>query len=280
MASASVGAIELDYRRQGEGPPLLMIMGMSGTYDHWDMRFLELLARERELILYDHRGVGRSSRAEAPFTIAELAADALGLLEALDLPSVDVLGFSMGGMVAQELALAAPQRLRSLVLASTSAGGARSAHTAPEVLERLGGAMSSGDRQRALRAAWEVNTAKPYSDDADAYERFCAIGAERRVAMAVVLLQMRAIAEHDACERLAALRTPTLVLHGTQDMMVPPANASALADAMPGAQLQLMEGAGHLFFWEAPERAAELVLEHLHSNSDRRLAAAEASRSH
>ena len=280
MASATVGAIELDYRRQGEGPPLLMIMGMSGTYDHWDAHFLELLARERELILYDHRGVGRSSRAEAPFTIAELAADALGLLEALDPPSVDVLGFSMGGMVAQELALAAPQRLRSLVLASTSAGGARSAHTAPEVLERLGGAMSSGDREAALRAAWEVNTAKPYSDDADAYERFCAIGAERRVDMAVVLLQMRAIAEHDASERLAALRTPTLVLHGTQDMMVPLANASALADAVPGARLALMEGAGHLFFWEAPERAAELVLEHLESKSDQSLAAAEASRSH
>lgn len=263
MASARLGAIELDYRCQGEGPPLLLIMGLSGTYDHWDARFLELLGREREVILYDHRGVGGSSRVEQPFTIAELAADALGLLDALDLPSVDVLGFSMGGMVAQELALAAPARCRALALASTSCGGDRSAQPPPEVIERLGQAMTSGDRQRALRTAWEVNTAQPFTEDADAYARFGAIGARRRVAVAVTLLQMRAIAGHDTAARLAQLRLPTLILHGSEDMMVPVANAAVLAEAIPGARVQLLPGAGHLFFWEAPEQAAELVLAHL-----------------
>jgi 3-oxoadipate enol-lactonase len=265
MASASAGAIELDYRCLGEGPPLLMIMGLSGTYDHWHERFLEPIARERTVIIYDHRGVGRSTRVEAPFTIAELAGDALALLDALEFERADVLGFSMGGMVAQELALAAPERLRALVLASTLCGGDRSVSSRPEVIERLGRAMSSGDREQALRTFWEINTAQPFTEDADAYAAFCAIAARKRVAVPVVMLQMRAIYGHDTGARLAQLRAPTLVIHGEQDMLVPVANARVLAREIPDAALEILPGAGHLFFWEAPERAAQLVLDHLRS---------------
>src|ERR1700694_1426326 len=157
MPVVSVGEIELDYERSGTGPPLLLIMGMSGTALHWGEPFLQILRRDFELIVYDHRGVGASSRLDGGITIAQLAEDAAGLLVTLGIDSAHVLGVSMGGMVAQELALARPGGVRTLCLGCTYCGGPGSALTPPEVLQRLVAAMASGDRARALRAAWEAN---------------------------------------------------------------------------------------------------------------------------
>src|SRR5207244_10911209 len=114
VAAIGVGEIVRDCERSGAGPPLLLIMGMSGTALHWHERFLGPLRRDFEVIAYDHRGVGASSRLEGSLTIAQLAEDAAGLLDALELDSsAHVLGISMGGMVAQELALARPERVRT-----------------------------------------------------------------------------------------------------------------------------------------------------------------------
>src|ERR1700678_1960661 len=111
MPVVSAGEVELSYERSGSGPPLLMIMGMSGTALSWGEPILEELRREFEVIVYDHRGVGASTRLEGPITTAEMAADAHGLMRALELDSAHVFGISMGGMVAQELALAHPETI-------------------------------------------------------------------------------------------------------------------------------------------------------------------------
>src|SRR2546421_3503851 len=103
MPAIPVGEVELDYERSGEGPPLLLIMGMSGTALHWGEPFLELLRGDFEVIVYDHRGIGASSPLTGAITIAQLAEDASALLRALELDSAHVLGISMGGMIAQEL---------------------------------------------------------------------------------------------------------------------------------------------------------------------------------
>src|SRR6202453_3565513 len=130
MPLARVGEIELSYERAGSGPPMLLIMGMSGTFDHWDAGILEDLPRDFDVIVYDHRRVGASTRTEGPLTIAQLAEDAAGLLTALQVDSAHVLGISMGGMVAQELALggrAGTNRVRTLTLGCTYCGGEGSA---------------------------------------------------------------------------------------------------------------------------------------------------------
>src|SRR5271165_6568150 len=132
MAVVDVGQIHLDCERSGSGPPLLLIMGMSGTALHWGEPFLEPLRRDFDVIAYDHRGVGASSRLEGPVTIAEMAEDAAGLLDALGLDSAHVVGISMGGMIAQELALAQPARVRTLTLGCTYCGGEGSSLTEPE----------------------------------------------------------------------------------------------------------------------------------------------------
>src|SRR2546421_2252342 len=156
MPAIPVGEIDLDYERSGEGPPLLLIMGMSGTALHWGEPFLNALRSDFEVIVYDHRGVGASSRLAGPLTIAQLAGDAAALLDALGIESAHLMGISMGGMVAQELALARGEVVSTLTLGCTFCGGAQSMPTSPAVLGRLAEGMQSGDRARAVRTAWEV----------------------------------------------------------------------------------------------------------------------------
>lgn len=259
MPVIDAGDVQLSYERGGSGPPLLLIMGLSGTLLHWGEPFIQALRRDFELIAYDNRGVGASSRVDAPFSIADMAADAAGLMAALELESAHVMGISMGGMVAQELALANPERIRTLTLGCTYCGGP--GNTLPAQPE-LGAAVMSGDRERALRATWEANVSASFAQDADAYAAFRAIGEERPVALAVMMEQLSAITRHDTSTRLGALEMPTLVIHGTEDRIIPVENGRIVAGLIPGSRLEILQDIGHLFFWELPERSAELVREH------------------
>jgi 3-oxoadipate enol-lactonase len=262
MPLARVGEVELSYERTGSGPPLLAIMGMSGTLLSWGEPFLGPLRESFEVIAYDHRGVGESSRMEAPFTIADLAEDAAGLLDALELDSVHMLGISMGGMVAQELALAQPERVRTLALGCTYCGGEGSSLASPDVGRRLYEAIASRDRERVLRTTWEICIAPRRREDAALYDAHLAVALRRPVAQAVIMAQMRAIAAHDTSARLSGLDLPTLIVHGTADELIPVQNARVIAGHMPDAQLELLDEAGHLFFWEEPLRSVELVRDH------------------
>ncbi len=234
-------------------------MGLSGTLLHWGELFMAALQSDFDVISYDHRGVGASSRAEAPFSIADLAQAAIALLKPLELESVHVMGISMGGMIAQELALADPELVRTLTLGCTYCGGPGSSlPTQPELAE----AVMSGDRERALRAMWETNISVGYAQNAQAYERFRAIGLERAVALAVTMEQLAAITRHDTSARLGQLQLPTLVVHGTVDRIIPVQNGHMVAELIAGSRLEILPDIGHLFFWELPERSAELVREH------------------
>jgi pimeloyl-ACP methyl ester carboxylesterase len=263
MALVRVGDAELDVERSGSGPPLLLLMGMSGTALHWGEPFLEELRRDFDVITFDHRGVGASSRlAGGQITIPQMAEDAAALLAALGIDSAHVMGISMGGMIAQDLALDHPELLRTLTLGCTYCGGAGSALAPPEVIGKLSQAMMSGDRDRAIRTGWEANVSEPFAGDPDAWGRFASIAARRAVAVEVVMAQMQAIASHDTSARLSSITAPTLVIHGSEDQMLPVANGRMIASLMPKSHLEVFEGVGHLFFWEQPERSAELVRAH------------------
>jgi 3-oxoadipate enol-lactonase len=195
-------------------------------------------------------------------TIPQMAGDAAALLSALEIDSAHVIGISMGGMIAQELALAHPELVRSLTLGCTYSGGEGSAVAPPETIALLGEAMMSGDRARAVRAGWEVNVSASFAADEEAWEAYEAIAERRAVAIPVVMAQMQAIAGHDTSARLPSLRTPTLVIHGTEDRMLPVSNGHMIAGLIPDARLEILDGVGHLFFWEQPQRTAELVRGH------------------
>jgi 3-oxoadipate enol-lactonase len=262
MALAKAGEIELSYDRAGEGPPLLLIMGMSGTKHHWGESLLHALQPDFETIVYDHRDAGDSTRTGRPFTIVDLAQDAAGLLAALDIDSAHVMGISMGGMIAQELALAHTDRVRSLTLGCTYCGGAGSVLASEAVMRKLAEAMSSGDREHAIRASWEVNVSPSFAADEDAWARFRATGMRYGLPVEVIMRQMQAIAGHDTSARLPSLEVPTQVVHGTLDQLLPVHNGHMVAELIPDSRLEIYEDVGHMFFLEQPERTAQLLCEH------------------
>jgi pimeloyl-ACP methyl ester carboxylesterase len=263
MPHVSVAGHELHYLRRGEGEPLLLIQGMSGTHLAWGEPFEAALeAAGLELISYDHRGVGHSTAIDTGFRIEQLADDAVGLLDALGLESVHVLGISMGGMVAQELALRHPGRLRTLTLGCTSSGGPGGPQAPADTRERLGAAMLSGDRERALRTGFEVNVSARHAAEPGAWDRFRAMAVELPVPVPVILLQLQATTGHDTSARLGEVRTPTLVIHGTEDRMLPCEDGERIAQLIAGARFERLDGVGHMFWWEEPARSARLVAEH------------------
>jgi pimeloyl-ACP methyl ester carboxylesterase len=262
MPHVEIDGRRLHYVRQGQGEPLLLIQGMSANHLHWGDDFLGLLRDDFDLIAYDHRGIGHSDRVGEPFTIAELARDAAGVLDALDLQSAHVMGISMGGMVAQELALAQPERVRTLTLGCTYAGGEGSRSTDVAIVQRLGELFMTGRTQEALRYGFEVNVSPAFAQDPAHYERVTRIAAELPASLDILLLQVQAIAAHDTSERLAGISMPTLVVHGSEDQMLPADNGRMIAERIPGARLEVLEDVGHAFWWERPEQVAQMLREH------------------
>jgi len=254
--------MDLHHILGGGGEPLLLIQGMSGTHLSWGDPFLELLQEDFRTAVYDHRGIGSSPAANIAFTIVELADDTATLLDTLGWETAHVLGISMGGMVAQQLALRHPQRLRTLTLGCTYCGGPGSAAASLSTIHKLGAAMTSGDRERAIRVGYECNTSAAFREDPSHYEAFRAMVLAAPVKIATIMLQMQAIAGHNTQGRLPQITQPTLVVHGTEDRMLPPSNGRLIASKIPGAKLELWEDVGHLFWWEQPQRSAAAVKAH------------------
>jgi pimeloyl-ACP methyl ester carboxylesterase len=262
MPHVEVDGRRLHYVRQGKGEPLLLIQGMSANHLHWGDDFLGLLRDDFDLIAYDHRGIGHSDRVGEPFTIPQLAQDAVGVLDALDLESAHVMGISMGGMVAQELTLAHPERVRTLTLGCTYCGGEGSRTTDAEIVQRLGELFLTGRTEEALRYGFQVNVSPAYAQDPAHYELVTRIAAELPASLDILLLQVQAIAAHDTSERLAGISVPTLVVHGSEDQMLSADNGRMIAERIPGARLEVLEGVGHAFWWERPEQVAQMLREH------------------
>jgi 3-oxoadipate enol-lactonase len=262
VSKVDVAGRELHFERAGSGEPLLLIQGMSGTHLSWGAPFKGALEESFDVIAFDNRGIGLSAPVDGPFTIEEMAADTAGLLDELALESAHVVGISMGGMIAQELALAHPQRLRSLTLGCTYCGGPGSQLMPEENLKKLVAGMSSGDRDKAIRAGYEVNLSPAFRADEGKYAAFHEMATTVPAAKATIELQAQAIFGHDTSGRLGEISLPTLIVHGTVDGVLPFPNGELIASLMPKARLEILEEVGHMFWWEHSQRSAELIREH------------------
>jgi pimeloyl-ACP methyl ester carboxylesterase len=261
MPSVDAAGTELHYLRAGEGEPLLLIQGMSATHLTWGRPFLSELEPHFNCIAFDNRGMGLSGQAELPFTIADMAADTAALLDALEIETAHVVGISMGGMIAQELALAHPERIRTLTIGASYCGGPNGTLMAPEDLQMLGAAYASGEPEQVFRAMWEINLSPGFREDDSRFAAFVEMGSALPAPQPVVLQQMRACGAHDTHERLGQISLPTLVIHGDADRLLGYDNGCEIAARIP-ARLETLEGVGHMFWWEQPQRSAELIREH------------------
>ena len=242
--------MKLYWERHGEGPPLLFINGTGGDLRKTPNVFDGPLVRHFEVLAHDQRGLGRSDKPEVPYTMADYADDAAGLLDEVGWPRCLVVGVSFGGMVAQELAIRYPERVERLVLCCTSSGGAGGpSYPLHELFdlpmeERIRTTIGLSDLR--CDAAWQAAHA----------DEFEAILAFQRAAAAVGLSdpghdagarrQLEARRGHDTYDRLPTITAPTLVCAGRHDGIAPLRNCEVLAERIPGARLEVFEG-GHLF---------------------------------
>lgn len=263
MPFAELGDRRISYLRRGTGgEPLLLITGMAAHQLLWGDELLDGLARDFDVVAFDHRGIGDSSDVPGDFTVTELTDDAVALLDALGWRSAHVLGFSLGGLVAADLAARHGDRVRSLVLAATfPGGGPRSDYSAPGPMSMFE-AMQSGDVDVALRAAYAANLSATYTADRTRFGPFRDRSLAVRVPVPVAVRQAQAALTHDGSAALASITAPTLVLHGTADEMVRYGNGEVIAEIVPGARLHTLDGVGHLFWFERPDDTLRLIREH------------------
>jgi len=254
-----VNGTRLHYERHGRGEPLLLITGFTISSAVFEP-VLELYSRRFECILYDNRGSGRSGSPLRPTSMAELAADAAGLLRSLDVDSAHVCGLSMGGMIAQELAIHFPERVRGLVLGGTTPGGPRAARPTLRELQALGGATAGSLRggERSWLAGWLFSPEFRREHPERVRELLRFFGRHRPSAQGV-WAHWWASVYHDTMSRLGSIQAPTLVMHGEHDAMAPVSNARLLASKIPDAQLCLVPRSGHAYLLERPETSFALL---------------------
>ena len=252
ITSGLDGHTRLYWEAAGAGDCVLLVHGLGLSGGAW-WRTVDALVPRMRVITFDQRGIGRSSSWTHAYTTEALADDAVSILDALAVDRVHLYGFSLGGMVAQQIALRYPQRVRSLVLGATHSGGRRATAPDPEVVAFF--------RRRARMPSEEAAWASvPYNygarSRAQQVDRI-AEDIERRLANPfnerAYRAQLLAGSLHNCYGRLGRIQAPTLVVHGARDRMIPVANARLTADRVPGARLKLLRDAGHLYPTEDPE---------------------------
>lgn len=240
--------------QQGEGEPVLLIMGLSYPSSLWH-RTRPALAKRYRTIALDNRGSGQSDAPEGPYSMAMMASDAAAVLDAAGIESAHIFGMSMGGMIAQEFALQYPQRVRSLILGCTAAGGPTAVRAEAEVNKIL---MSRMDPEEAALAI------RPYVYDAgtalEKIEEDLAIRRKWFPTAQGYLGQLQAILSWEAYSRLDQITAPTLVIHGASDRLVPPGNGKLIASRIPGARLVVIPQASHIFATDQTEASHGAVL--------------------
>jgi pimeloyl-ACP methyl ester carboxylesterase len=256
--------LNLNYVEYGAGQPLLLLPGLG--YWHWCwFKQVPFLAQRFRLIAVDHRGVGGSDLSPTPYGIADMADDAAEVLDLLEIAQAHVLGTSMGGFIAQEFALRHPQKVRGLVLTCTSMGGPDHISGPPEVVALLAPDPNLTPEQN-MRRAQPGGAAPGYFDqNPDELEQIISMRLEIPVPPEVAMAQIGAVLAWPGTRarlpRLAEI--PTLVVHGDQDRVVPVENGQQLAATIPGAELRIIPGAGHICFIDHASVYNRIVAEFL-----------------
>lgn len=262
MPFTQVNDLKMYYEIHGEGTPLLLVMGLGASVLGWSVPQIERLASRHRVIVFDNRGVGQTDKPQGLYTMPQLAADAVGLLDVLGIDRAHVFGVSMGGMIVQHIALDYPQRVRSLVLGCTGAGGDHVVRTPPDSLKILT-AESTGDRAQDIRRGWKIMyTPEFIANNRDLLEeklqRELQYPEQPRYAFEA---QMGAIVtSHDTFDRLPELKMPVLIQVGERDILIPPENADILAGQIKHAKVIRYSNAGHGYFLETGFQAADDIL--------------------
>jgi pimeloyl-ACP methyl ester carboxylesterase len=258
--TVQVDGAQIACRRIGNGPPLVVLNGFAATSADWDPSFISRLSSCNQLILPDSRGIGRSTDNERRFDVTLLAEDTARIIEVLGFEHANVLGWSMGGFVAQALALQHPNRVNKLILLSTDPGGTDADLASRAVWSQLTDMSGTPDEQ----ARRLVSLLFPADFAQSVYREFGDVVAAARAQLSPELVnrQTAAIEEWHRTgvgSRLEEINAPVFIATGTADIVIPPSNALKLVNAIGGAWLVQFNGGGHAFMAQYPRRLADLI---------------------
>jgi pimeloyl-ACP methyl ester carboxylesterase len=266
--NVTVGDIDIAYKQIGrpDAKPIILITGASATMDMWNPLLLEQLASANyRVIIFENRGVGESTVGTKEFSISQFANDTLGLLDALRISKADVLGWSMGGFIAQQLALTYPDKVDNLILYTTSCGGPNDRPTPPEVMQIVTNtSMSQEERMQKLAPLFfaPANWFKAHPD----YLNYFRIPKEFPIPQQIHLQQLDAAATWTGtCNALSSITQPTLVIVGTDDDAAP--DSLTLAEGIPGSWLIRIRDAGHGLMYQHPDEFNMILMTFLCSVS-------------
>lgn len=263
MPKANVNGINIYYEVHGQGEPLVLIQGLGGGHGAWFFQ-TRAFKKHYQVITFDNRGIGKTDKSTDPYTIKTMANDTIGLMDYLGIDRAHILGVSLGGMVAQEIAIGYPQRVRKLVLACTSAGGGEVTDIHPDMLRAIG--IKEGSTDFDFRSV----------DFIKVMSAIISVAFNRRLYRMLLIPiskvymklgevrgnveQMEAVVGHSTIDRLHLIEAPTLVITGTEDRIVSPHSSEVIASQIPNAKLVNVEGGSHAFFMEMRGRFNAEVL--------------------
>jgi len=266
MPKVRVNDINIYYQVHGAGKPLVLISGLG--YDWWQWhKMIPGLAEHFQVVAFDNRGAGQTDKPAGPYTAQMLAADTAALLAALGLDRASVMGHSMGGFVAQALALDYPDLVDKLILSATNFGGPNHVPITAEAMAVL--MDTTSDPIERLTRGIEISCGPGFAAaNPDFVQEWLAYRAEHPIDLAGYQAQTAiglALLPAEACfePRLAGLQAETLILFGEHDKVVPPGNAELLAGEIPNSRVVILPGAGHFFPLEAPEAANQAIIDFL-----------------
>jgi pimeloyl-ACP methyl ester carboxylesterase len=261
VKTVPVEDMTLAYRECGSGYPVVFISGLASTMDMWNPPVLEKISHHFRVIIFDNRDTGYSSASDKPYSIPLFARDTAMLMEALGISSAHVIGHSMGASVAQELVLSFPAKVTRLILVAGECGGSESVRMQPETLSRL--MDKSGTVQDVINRMFSLLFPSSWLALHDPL-RYCPEVYEPVPGNEIVARQVDAFfAWTGSFSRLGEVRSPALVITGTDDVIVPPVNSRIIREQIPGSELVEIPGAGHGLMYQCPDRFCDCVLEFL-----------------
>jgi pimeloyl-ACP methyl ester carboxylesterase len=270
MQYADLNNIRIAYAVHGSGPPLVLIMGYRLSSLAWPGDFIAALAERFTIVLFDNRGTGASDKPTFGYEISNMARDVSGLLDHLEIARANVLGYSMGGAIAQEFVRQFPERVFGLVLCATMCGGPRAVYASPAVA-RVMRELDGLKPDEIARRIWEVTYSPGYLEN---HREQAEDQMRREIAAPTPLhaadLQYQAFAEFDSSKALANIQATTLVLTGDLDRLISPHNSKFIASLIPRASLIVIPGCGHRMMWEATDECVGFITEFLGSVSEGR----------
>jgi 3-oxoadipate enol-lactonase len=270
MPKVKVGDINIYYEIHGKGEPLVIIHGTGGSVDSYSTH-ISVFSQLYRVIIFDPRGTGQSDAPDIPYTIDIMADDLAGLLDAIGIDSLHILGESMGGMIAQQFTLRHPERVRSLILAGTTCGGSHSIiSNDPELMEFYQHAGQPAPKEFFIQMARLTFSRDFIEKNPDLIKQTIEKLLEHPASPQGQMRLMQAVMSYDMYEKLPEIKAPTLVIHGDADRIVPVENARILASRIPNAELVILKKMGHLFMFEAFDESNRIILDFLKRHSTKK----------